>query len=146
MSFENTQTEKPGVHAATLTSARQNIKDLVDASESGQPASLTRDDKTAALVDGERLRSTLSKLIPERVEAVNEEDCWSLFIPGLPISAEAEDLDDAVDEMVYALYEYSVAWVDRLRFAPNHSENWGFVQMVTLSTPEQLREWIVEGA
>ncbi|MFC6009553.1 hypothetical protein [Nocardia lasii] len=34
-------------------------------------------------------------------------------------------------------------WQDRLRLAANHRDNWGLVQLVCLSTDEQLREWLV---
>jgi hypothetical protein len=44
--------------------------------------------------------------------------------------------------MVEALREYAQDWQDRLLNAPNHRENWGLVQLVELSTDEELRTWL----
>jgi hypothetical protein len=45
--------------------------------------------------------------------------------------------------MVAALREYAEDWPEHLLEAPNHKENWGLVQMISLSTDEQLRAWLV---
>jgi hypothetical protein len=45
--------------------------------------------------------------------------------------------------MVDALREYADDWQERLLESPNHRENWGLVQLVSLSSDEQLRDWIV---
>ncbi|WP_431927398.1 hypothetical protein [Nonomuraea jabiensis] len=45
--------------------------------------------------------------------------------------------------MVDALREYAEDWQDRLLDAPNHRENWGLVQLISLSDDDQLREWLV---
>jgi predicted RNase H-like HicB family nuclease len=98
---------------------------------------------TAAVVDGERLRYYMARVCPSRAQMVAEDGGWSMFIPGLPIAADGASLDGAVDEMIDALREYAADWQDRLLDAPNHRESWGLVQLVCLSTDEQLREWLV---
>ncbi|SEG42856.1 hypothetical protein SAMN05444920_102996 [Nonomuraea solani] len=45
--------------------------------------------------------------------------------------------------MIEALREYAEDWQSRLLDAPNHRENWGLVQLISLSDDEQLREWLV---
>jgi hypothetical protein len=65
-----------------------------------------------------------------------------VFIPGLPVAADGATFDEAVDEMVEALREYAQDWQDRLLHAPNHRENWGLVQLISLSDDGQLREWL----
>lgn len=45
--------------------------------------------------------------------------------------------------MVDALREYAEDWQDRLLDAPDHGENWGLVQLISLSDDDQLREWLV---
>lgn len=45
--------------------------------------------------------------------------------------------------MIDALREYPEDWQDRLLDAPNHRDNWVLVQLVTLSTDDQLRSWLV---
>ena len=73
---------------------------------------------------------------------VSEEGGWSAFVPGLPVAADGASFDEAIDELVLALREYAQDWNDRLQHAPNHRENWGIVQLVGLSTDEQLRDWL----
>lgn len=69
----------------------------------------------------------------------------SVFIPGLPISADGPTFDEAVGEMIDAIREYADDWQQRLLDVPNHRGNWGLVQLVGLSDDEQLRDWLVTG-
>jgi hypothetical protein len=48
--------------------------------------------------------------------------------------------------MIVALREYAEDWQDRLLDAPNHANNWALVQLITLSSEVQLREWLVGSA
>jgi hypothetical protein len=127
----------------SYSEGRARLKELLDAAARGQVATVRRDNVTAAVVDGDRLRRFLATVCPSRAEVVAEDGGWSVFIPGLPVAADGPGLDAAVDEMVEALREYADDWQDRLLDAPNHQENWGLVQLVALSTDEQLREWLV---
>jgi hypothetical protein len=130
-------------HFATLTEGRAHFKDLFDAAESGRPASVRRDSSRAAVVDADRLRHALAALRPSRAEFVAEAGGWSIFIPGLPVAADAATVDEALRDMVEALRDYADDWTDRLLHAPNHSQNWGLVQLIALSDDHQLREWLV---
>lgn len=67
---------------------------------------------------------------------------WSISLPGVPVVAHGATLEEALDEMVDALRDYAQAWTERLRLAPNHEDNWGLVQIVTLASDEQLRDWL----
>jgi len=93
------------------------------------------------VVDAERLRYFLSSIGP-RPRVIAEDGWWSLFFPGLPIAAEGGSLDEVFDDAILVLREYAEDWVDHLRVAPNHANNWGLVQLVALSTDEQLRTWL----
>jgi predicted RNase H-like HicB family nuclease len=73
---------------------------------------------------------------------VQEGDGWSVFIPGVPVAADGATFDEAITEMADALQEYADDWQDHLQHAPNHRENWGLVQLISLSNAEQLREWL----
>jgi predicted RNase H-like HicB family nuclease len=132
-----------GVHYDSYTDARAHLKDLLDAAERGRVATVRRDERTTAFVDRERLRYFLASVSPARAQVVAEAGGWSVFIPGLPVAADGATLDEALDEMVLALREYAEDWQDRLLDAPNHTNNWGLVQLVTLSSDAQLREWLV---
>lgn len=131
------------VHFETYSSARSHLKDLLDAAASGRAATVRRDDETVAVVDAERLRYALGQLRPSEAVVVAEAGGWSAFVPGLPIAGDGDTFDDAVSDLVLALREYAEDWNDHLLSAPNHRENWGLVQLVELSTDEQLREWVI---
>jgi predicted RNase H-like HicB family nuclease len=133
-------------HYDSYTEARAHLKDLLDAAERGRVATVRRDAGRSAVVDAERLRAYLAALSPSRAQAVPEAGGWSLFIPGAPVAADGATLDEAVDDMIDALREYAEDWQDRLLDAPNHRENWGLVQLVVLSSDDQLREWLVGSA
>jgi hypothetical protein len=135
-----------GVHFDSYTDARSHFKDLLDAAERGRVATVRRDNQTTAFVDRERLRYFLASVRPSGAQVVSEAGGWSIFIPGLPVAADGATLDEALDEMVAALREYADDWQDRLLDAPNHANNWGLVQLVTLSSDVQLREWLVGSA
>ena len=111
---------------ATLREARSHMTDLTDAALSGRPVSYARDGRQVAVVDAERLRGALSKLHPARAVAFHEGGGFA----------------EAVREMVIALREYAADWDDHLLNAPNHANNWGLVQIIALSTDEQLATWV----
>ncbi|MGV9377544.1 prevent-host-death protein [Nonomuraea sp. NPDC003707] len=106
-------------------------------------ATVRRESATTALVDVDRLRHHLAAFTPSRAQTVPEDGGWSIFIPGLPLAADGRTFDEAVIEMVDALREYAEDWQDRLLDAPDHRENWGLVQLISLSDDDQLREWLV---
>lgn len=127
----------------SYSEARTHMKRLLDAAEQGRPALVRRDQARAAVVDAELLRSLLTRLSPSRAAVVAEAGGWSVFLPGLPVAADGATFDEAITEMVVALREYVEDWQDHLREAPNHRDNWGLVQLIGLSTDEQLRDWLV---
>ena len=130
------------VHYGTVTEARAHFSALIDAAEAGVPATVRRDRRRAAVVDADRLRHFLVSVRPARAEVVPEGGGWSIVLPGLPIAADGETFEDALDEMVAALREYAEDWADRLRHASNHEQNWGLVQIIDLSSDEELRDWL----
>ena len=130
------------LHYNTVSEARAHFSALIDAAEAGVPATVRRDRRRAAVVDADRLRHFLVSVRPARAEVVPEGDGWSIVLPGLPIAADGETFEDALDEMVAALREYAEDWADRLRHASNHEQNWGLVQIIDLSSDEELRDWL----
>ena len=132
----------PSPHFTSYTEARTHLKAILDAAEQGRATTVRRDNSVAAVVDADRLRHTLSLLIPARAEVVPEAGGWSVFLPGYPIAADGGGFDEAVEEMVGALREYAEDWEGRLRLAPNHTDNWSLVQLITLSSDSELRSWI----
>ena len=130
------------VHCDSYTDARNNLKNLLDAAEGGQVATIRREATTAAVLDAARLRHFLAAVVPWRAEAVPEAGGWSVFIPGLPVAADGATFEEALTEMVDALREYAEDWQDHLLTAVNHQGNWGLVQLVSLSDDDELRAWL----
>jgi hypothetical protein len=128
----------------SVAEGRAHLKELLDAAALGIPARLRRDRQGFAVVDAARLRHYLAGL-SRRAEVVAEADGWSVFIPGSSVAADGATLAEAVGEMVDALREYAADWVDRLSTAPNHADNWGLVQLVVLSSDDELVEWLSAG-
>jgi hypothetical protein len=126
----------------SASQARTKIKDILDASQSGRAVSVERDSRTSAIVDGERLRKHFASTVSAKPEAAMDDGAWVMTIPGLPIAVEATLYEDAITELVFALQEYAEDWHGRLGQAPNHAGNWGLVQLVELSTEEQLKRWV----
>lgn len=121
---------------------RDHFRDLLDAAEQGLPATVTRDRRTLAVLDAERLRGYLAATHPSGAQVVPENGGWSVVLPGQPIAADGSTFDEAIAETVLALRDYGAAWTGRLRTAPNHEQNWFLVQLITLSTDEQLADWL----
>jgi predicted RNase H-like HicB family nuclease len=130
-------------HFDSYTDARAHLKDLLDAAERGRVATVRRDAGRTAIVDVERLRTSLATLSPSHAQVVAEAGGWSVFIPGLPVAADGATFDEAIVEMIDALREYAEDWQERLLDTPNHQNNWALVQLISLSTDDQLRDWLV---
>jgi predicted RNase H-like HicB family nuclease len=134
------------VHYESVSEARKHLKNVFDAAGQGRVSTVRRDDGQVAVVDVGRLRHFLMSVVPSRAEVIAEAGGWSVFIPGLPVAADAESFDEAVAYMVEALREYAEDWQDHLRDAPNHRDNWGLVQLIELSSDSDLRAWLVNGS
>ncbi len=125
----------------TYSKARQHLKDVLDAAASGRPVVVRRDNIATAVVDADRLRRLLGQGYP-RPEVVSEAGGWSVFIPGVPVAADGATFEEALGEMADALREYAEEWEGGLRHAPHHRDNWPLVQLVGLSSDQQLVDWI----
>ena len=130
------------VHYDSYSDARAHLKDLLDAAARGRVATVRRESASAAVLDAARLQHFLAAVVPSRAQVVAEAGGWSVFIPGLPVAADGAAFDEAIEEMVAALREYADDWQDRLLDAPNHRDNWGLVQLISLSDDDQLRDWL----
>lgn len=122
--------------------ARRSFKTILDTSDRGGLSVVTRAGSSASVVNTDRLRAFLVRNTPAKVQVVNEDGAWAMFIPGLPLAAEGRTLEEATLDLIDALRDYAEDWEDHLRTAPNHEENWALVQIVEASTDEQLAEWL----
>ena len=127
----------------SFTDTRRHLRDALNAAEAGVPVGISRRDSRVALVDVGLLQELLTSCPQvQSPEAVAEDGGWTVLLPGTPIAAEGDSLDDAVEELIVALREYAEDWIERLKHAPNHADNWPLVQLVCLSTDAKLADWI----
>lgn len=133
------------MQVAAISEARTKIKSLFDAAEAGLPVSMSRSEARVALVDAERLRYVLGRLMPP-AEAFHEAGSWWVLLRGLGLYGDGASLDEAVDDAVCALREYAEDWVDHLHADRGHGGRWGLVQFVSLSSDQQLRDWLLGGS
>ena len=102
----------------------------------------SRHGRRLAVMDMTRVAEFLVDSPPlRRPEAVAEGGGWSVFLLGTPIAADGADLDEAVEQFVTALREYTDDWIERLKFAPNHARHWPLVHFVSLSPDADLTDW-----
>lgn len=132
-------------HFGSYTAARTHLRTLLDTAHTGRVTTMTREHETYSVVDAEVLRRQLDRLQPSGAAVVAEGGGWVAFLPGLPIHGDGDTLDEALDDLIDALRDYAEDWNDRLLEAPNHRNNWSLVQLVELSTDEQLRDWVLAG-
>ncbi|MGH3253718.1 MAG: prevent-host-death protein [Trebonia sp.] len=134
------------LHFESYTEARTHMKEMLDAAERGQTASVRRGALTAMVIDAGRLQRFLLGAYPSRAQVVEEAGGWSVVIPGLPVAADGATFDEAITEMIDALREYAQDWDERLYGVPNHSDNWPLAHLVQFSDDAQLRDWLTEPA
>ena len=130
-------------HFASYTAARTHLRSLLDIAHTGRVTTLTREHETFAVVDADVLRRQLLRLQPSDAAVVADGGNWTALLPGLPVHGDGDTFDDALDDLIDALRDYAEDWSDHLLDAPNHRDNWPLVQLVELSSDEQLREWIL---
>ena len=129
----------------SATETRANFKAALDLAEQGISVPVMRGGHLTALVDANRLRESLLHLVNPDVQITCGEHEWWATVGDIPsITATGDDFDTAVVDLISAVREYAFDWNNDLRLYPNHADNWGFVQIVSLSTDAQLRDWLTQ--
>lgn len=123
--------------------ARANLEELLDAALQGRTVVVQRRSDASALVDRARFLSSLQVFNADRVQVIPDDDRWVAAVDHAPLAGEGETADEAVDDLIDALRDYSDDWADRLWHAPNHDANWALVQLVDLSDDQELHGWIM---
>lgn len=120
----------PG-HQFRAREARDHFKELMDTAESGGVAVLRRN-APMALVRRELLDQALAVQHPFDVKVSFDSGQTSMWIDGVPVHGVGDSYDAAEEDFLDALVDYAGAWVERLRFAPNHAAHAGLVARVLL--------------
>jgi antitoxin (DNA-binding transcriptional repressor) of toxin-antitoxin stability system len=129
----------------TFSSVRAHLKEVLDATGRGRTVTVARDGVVTAALSAERLREYFFRTVSPRVRVFAEGDAVVALMDDRPFAAEGTTIDDALTELIESLREYAEDWGDRLSDAPNHRDSWALVQLVVLSTDDQLRDWLDRG-
>jgi hypothetical protein len=127
----------------SYTEARQQFRTVLDSAAAGRVTTVRREHETFSVVSAALLRGQLERLVPADAVVAAEGGGWAAWVPALPVHGEAATFDAAVDDLITALREYADDWNDRLLNAPNHQANWAVVELIELSTDDELRRWII---
>ena len=130
-------------HFHTFTSARNNLRGVLDSAHRGVVTTVTRDKERFVVLSADDLGEQLRRLLPSQAVVVAEGGGWAAFIPGVPVHGDADSFDDAITDLIDALRDYAEDWNDRLHAAPNHAQHRSLVELVELSDDAQLRQWLV---
>lgn len=129
----------------SFSSARENLKEVLDATEHGVSVSVARQGNVSVVLPLDRLRDYFFRTVSPRISIFTENTLTVALMVDSPFAAEGVDLDSALTDLALVLREYAADWDIRLKDAPNHQQYWALVQLVKYSTDEQLREWFETG-
>jgi len=127
----------------TVAAARADIKGMLDRAQTSVPVTIRRDGYLTAVIGADRLRELLLRSVPAKVR-VGADDDGTVYavMDGRPLAGSGASVAEALADLVDALREYADDWHDRLRFAPNHADNWDLVQLIGLLTDTELTAWL----
>jgi len=137
---------RPIRHFPSYTHARDHLRDVLDAARSGLVTSVTRGAEKFVVVRADEQRKMLARLRPADAQVLAEGGGWAVIFPGLPVHGDGETLEAAMNDALEALREYAEAWNDHLHAAANHKDNRDVVELVELSSDDELRSWVLAGA
>ena len=129
----------------SYSSAREKLKDVLDAVDQGKTVTLAREGSVSVVVPLERLRDYFFRTVSPKISVFKEKGITVALMTDRPFAAEGVDVDSALSELIIVLREYASDWEQRLKDAPNHKQNWALVQLIKVSTDEQLLDWFSHG-
>lgn len=112
-------------------SARDHIKDVLDAAEGGGTAIIIRERPVAA-VDAGVLEELLAERAPFEVLSSVTSDQVAFWLADGLVHGVGANLEEATDDFLDALVDYAKSWFEELRNAPNHAHNRLLVLRVAL--------------
>lgn len=128
------------------TEARTHWRDIMNASSQGVPVTIgCHGSAVSAVVDAERLREYFAETLDPHALTFVEDGVHVIVLDRRGFTSEGETLEDAIEDMVHQLREYAEDWGEHYSTAPNHEKNWALVQMISMSSDSQLREWLIGG-
>ena len=131
----------PLLEYTKITDARSAISEIYSTAERHLAVVMRREsDAPVAVIHRDDLKRALRALCPlEPQVRFSADEHVSMWIEGLPVSAEGSTFESAGADLLHSLRAYSLTWVEDLRDYPNHKQNWGVVNLVLLSDDDELQ-------
>lgn len=129
----------------SVSAARENFAAIFDAATRGRAVTIRGDEETVVTTSVDHLRDHFFRTVAPHAEVLFEDGRWLVVLADRPFASNGNTVDEAIADLVPALREYAQDWDARLRLAPNHEQNWALVQLVNLSTDEELIDWVEHG-
>ncbi len=132
---------------AKITDARAAMADIYDSAERNFIVDITReDDAPIAVIRKDSLVALLrAKCALEPKVHFSDGGPVSIWLEGLPISAQGDSLEAAEIELIRSLRDFSQTWLDDLHEYPNHRDNWALPALVRLTDDDTELHQLVFG-
>jgi hypothetical protein len=117
-----------------FTEARSQLSRLYSRISEGGVEVIERNQECDVVIaNASEYRQLLERQAPFRIEVRFGAKSVAAWIKGLPVHAEGETVEAAIDELAVALVDYASAWEKHLQHAPNHRENIGYVRRTQIA-------------
>lgn len=135
----------------TLQESRNHLTDVLDAAHEGLMVRIQRGrsrrearEGSVSVVKTAVLQRLLERLVADQIEIEYDaaDRLYTVAVRGLPLAAEAEELSEAIDQLIEEIRVYHDDWVSRLRHAPNHEGNVPLVWLAQSMTDDDLHHWL----
>ena len=117
-----------------FTEARSQLSQLYSRLKNGGVVVIERNhQRDVVLANAAEYGRLLEAQAPFHVEIHAGGESVAAWIRGLPVHAEGDTIDAAVEGLAAALVDYASTWEKHLHSAPNHRDNVGYVRRVQLA-------------
>lgn len=128
----------------SISAARSAISEIYNTAERHLAVAITREnDAPITVIRQDHLKKALEALcLLEPQVRFSSDGEVSMWIDGLPVSGQGESFEAAGQEIIDSLRDYAKTWIEDLRDYPNHKDRWDVVNLVLLSSDDELRAFL----
>lgn len=128
----------------SISAARSAISEIYNTAERHLAVGITREnDAPIAVIRQDHLKKALQALCLLKPQVRFSADGQvSMWLDGLPVSGQGENFEVAGEDLINSLRDYAKTWVEDLRNYPNHKHRWDVVNLVLLSSDEEMRAFL----
>ena len=128
----------------SISAARSAISEIYNTAERNLAVGITREnDVPVAVIRQDHLKKALQALcLLEPQVRFSPDGAVSMWLDGLPVSGQGESFDVAGQDLIDSLRDYAKTWIEDLRDYPNHKDRWDVVNLVLLSSDDELSAFL----